>query len=169
MNGEFLEVGYVSGVFGTSGEVKVYLHHPESEMFKTPLECFLSRPETTVVSTRLSIRKGAGKKIIGRFSNISSRTDAESLTGVRILVARASLPSLDPDEYYIDDLLGLQVWYGETAVGRVEDVHNTARGDVLEVHLDKEVHFIPLMDEFVDEVDIRGGRIQLTSEGVASL
>ena len=86
-----------------------------------------------------------------------------------ITVARSTLPALDSDEYYIDDLLELEVRLGDRLIGQVKDVHNTARGDVLEVHQDKDVHFIPLLDQFVAEVSITEGRILLTIEGADSL
>jgi len=164
-----LEIGYVSGVFGTSGEVKVYLYNPDSPMFGGPLQCILLDSKGHKAPAMLTVRKGAGKRIIGRFKHVQSRTTAEGLNGFKILVGRSVLPALPSGEFYVRDLESLTVCYEEQRLGLVNTVHSTTQGDILEIHREKEVGFVPLKDEFVSEIDISGGRLVLTSEGAELL
>ena len=65
---------------------------------------------------------------------IESREDAASLAGVRFYVSRAALPPTAQDDFYMEDLVGLDV-IDETgaARGRIVGVHNFGAGDILEI------------------------------------
>jgi len=164
-----LEIGYVSGVFGVAGEVKVYLYNPDSPMFYAAVGCYLGDAKGRLEESQLKVRRGAGKRIIGAFKTVGSRSDAEAIIGRKILVERDILPTLEPDEYYISDLEGLVVCQGERVLGSVAGVHSTGRGDMLEFHQGQEVHFVPLQDAYIEEVDIAGGQVRLTAEGAGLL
>jgi len=165
-----VEVGYISGVFGTRGEVKVYLHNPDSGLFKSRLSCLLVSESGPPQSAVLSVRSGAGKKIIGRFDICTTRNIAESVVGCKIVVVRSALPELDEDEFYISDLEQMQVVspLGKT-VGVVVGVHQTGRGDMLEIHQKEEVFFVPLSDPFVDNIDIGQKILVLSDTGMECL
>lgn len=65
---------------------------------------------------------------------IESREDAASLSGVRFYVPRAALPPAGDDDFYMEDLVGLQVIDHRGAVqGRIAGVHNFGAGDILEI------------------------------------
>lgn len=165
-----VEIGYVSGVFGTRGEVKVYLYNPDSTLFNGPLNCGLVGVEGTMVSVAMSVRSGAGKKIIGRFNVCTSRDQAESIVGHKIVVHRTALPELEPDEFYISDLEQMRVMsFSGDAVGTVSDVHATARGDMLEIHEGQNVYFVPLSDPFVLDIDIDSKTLVLSETGMQCL
>jgi 16S rRNA processing protein RimM len=79
-------------------------------------------------------------------------------------VPRDSLPTLEPDEYYTFQLVGLAVEEeGGRFLGRVADVVDYPANDVLE--LDSGV-FLPLVGACVRSVDLEGGRI-VVSPGFA--
>jgi 16S rRNA processing protein RimM len=162
---ETLEVGLITGLFGTSGEVKVFLHNPESEMFQSPLSVELRHEDGKTERATMSIRKGAGKRILGRFSTITTRNVAESMKGVLIFVRRKELPPLKADEFYVQDLVNAVIRGKSGSLGQVHFVHSTAGGDLLEVRNGREVYFIPLADEFIEDMDLEGGVIVLTSTG----
>lgn len=65
---------------------------------------------------------------------VSSREDAAALAGVRLYVDRSALPRTDPDEFYMEDLVGMTVVGAEGApIGRIIGVHNFGAGDVIEI------------------------------------
>ena len=170
MKKDLVEIGYVSGVFGVVGEVKVYLHNPDSEMFHDRLDCIRQQNGQPVRTVSLVVRKGAGKKVLGRFDDVTSRELAEVTVGSRLFVERRALPKLPEDEYYIRDLEGANVMFGEESFGCVRYIHSTPRGDILEFGQDdSEVFFVPLENAYVANVDLGRQAIELTDSGRALL
>jgi 16S rRNA processing protein RimM len=69
-------------------------------------------------------------KVLG----IETREAASSLTGREIFVPRDRLPAPSADEFYYDDLVGLEaVSVDGRAVGRVAAVSSYGAGDILEI------------------------------------
>lgn len=60
---------------------------------------------------------------------------------------------LEEGEYYVDDLIGCQVYDGDKALGEVVDFYDHTYQDILVVEGDQRV-LIPYVDAFVKEVDI---------------
>ena len=57
-----------------------------------------------------------------------------ALAGVRFYVLRSALPATGPDEFYMEDLIGLAVaGVDGAALGRIVGVHNFGAGDVVEI------------------------------------
>lgn len=65
---------------------------------------------------------------------ITSREDAASLAGVRFFVDRGALPEADPDEFYMEDLVGLEVRdQAGASLGVIVGVHDFGAGPILEI------------------------------------
>ena len=66
--------------------------------------------------------------------------------------------------YYIKDIIGLYVYLDNgSLLGKVSDVFATGSNDVYDVLNENGKHFyIPVIDEVVKNIDIKGGRIDIT-------
>ena len=74
------------------------------------------------------------KALIARIKGVTTREQAEALTGTKLYLPRARLPESDADEWYHADLIGLSAVDGDgAAIGRVVAVHNFGAGDIIEV------------------------------------
>ena len=92
------------------------------------------------------------------------RLDRRPERGSPLEVPRSSLPPTAEDEYYVADLIGLEVVEEEgRSLGNVRDVSNYAANDVLE--LDSGL-LLPLVEDCVRQVDLDAGRI-VVSRGFA--
>ncbi len=92
------------------------------------------------------------------------RLDRRPERGSVLEVPRSSLPPTGEDEYYVADLIGLEVVEEEgRSLGSVRDVSNYAANDVLE--LDSGL-LLPLVEDCVRQVDLDAGRI-VVSRGFA--
>ena len=92
------------------------------------------------------------------------RLDRRPERGSPLEVRRSSLPPTAEDEYYVADLIGLEVVEEEgRSLGSVRDVSNYAANDVLE--LDSGL-LLPLVEDCVRQVDLDAGRI-VVSRGFA--
>lgn len=158
-----VEVGFVSGVFGVRGEVRLHLHAREESVLLDGEEwtVVLLAPDQRRYSATLRSRPGAGKRILGRISGSADRDQARELKDWRLLVREADLPVLDDGEFWVRDTIGLPVYQGEVRVGRVSDVTSTGPVDVLHVDTGEEPVFVPLLDGFVEIIDLEEGRVLL--------
>jgi len=148
----------------------VHLHNRESSvLLDGPCAVVLIAPDGSRSTTGLSCRPGAGKRILGRLDGLTDRDAAAALKGTRIAIARQDLPSTDPGEFYVADLQGLSVLIDGQARGRVTDVHETAAGDLLELSVDGEVHFVPFSDPAVGRIDVQAGTLELHEEALEPL
>ena len=85
------------------------------------------------------------------------RLDREAPRGTILEVDRDALPPPDPGEYYVFQLVGLDVERADgTSLGRVAGVEPGVANDVLE--LDSGL-LLPLVEACVREVDLRARRI----------
>ncbi|MEK7265236.1 MAG: ribosome maturation factor RimM [Pseudomonadota bacterium] len=94
---------------------------------------------------------------------IESREDAAALAGSRLYVERSKLPPAGEDEFYIEDLVGLEAADAAGApMGRVAGVHNFGAGDVIELERvpgKSGAVMLPFTRAVVPKIDIDGRRI----------
>ena len=81
-----------------------------------------------------SLRPLKDDMLVARLAGVSTRDAAEALKGVEIFARRDQLPPPREDEFYYDDLVGLDAVDAEGApLGRVVSLMNHGAGDVLEI------------------------------------
>lgn len=157
-----VELGRVIGVFGFRGEVRVYLHHPDSDLLRTRRAVVLEGPDGTRRPAEMSVRPGAGQRIIGRIVGVDDEASARALDGWRIVVPTEALPALPEDEVYVWQLQGAAATIEGARAGTVVDVQRAGPNDVLEIELpDGDVRFVPLIAEFVRAVRADEGVVEL--------
>jgi len=102
-----------------------------------------------------------GQQLIVQLEGVGDRDQAERIRGLEIAVPRDELPEAEEDEYYWDDLIGLEVVNQEgVSLGRVAGLLETGVHDVLEVVADRK-RLIPFTEPIVVEVDMEAGRIRV--------
>jgi 16S rRNA processing protein RimM len=100
-----------------------------------------------------------GQTLLAQLRGVDDRNAAEALNGCEIAVDRADFPEADADEFYWDQLIGLEVVNAEgVLLGKVEGLLETGANDVLRVRGERE-RLIPFVDAYVREVDTQAGRI----------
>ena len=109
-----------------------------------------------------SLRSLKDDMLVARVAGISTRDAAEALKGVEIFARRDQLPPPNEDEFYYDDLVGLEaVDAAGGRIGRVVSLTNHGAGDVLEIAPvgGGETLLLPFTKEVAPLVDFDGGRI----------
>lgn len=150
-------LGYVSGVHGLRGWIKVHSWtQPREAIFAyQPWLIGDERREVRVLDRRLQ-----GKALLAALPGVEDREGAATLVGSAIVVRRDQLPELPAGEYYWSDLIGLSV---ETVsgeeLGQVERLMETGANDVLVVRGDRErlIPYVP--GRYVVGVDLDKRRI----------
>jgi 16S rRNA processing protein RimM len=164
-----VSLGYVSGVFGVSGEVRLYLHNRESELLSRPREVVLAAADGQRSPVRLRTRAGAGGRVLGEIEGVSTPEAANRLIHCEILIPRAELPRLGPDTWYQADLLGLPVYDASgRLVGTLTEVHGAGGTDVWLIQGPEGETYIPALK--ANLVAVRpGDRIIVTDEAVPEI
>jgi 16S rRNA processing protein RimM len=128
-----------------------------------PAKVSPAKAQEPVDKTIVSVRPTSGALLI-RLSGVDDRDQAEALQGMQICVERRELPELPEGEFYASDVEGARVeLVSGDLVGTVTEfrtyptcsvlvVSRTAGGAVLEV---------PLVEDYVAEVDTRAGLVKL--------
>jgi 16S rRNA processing protein RimM len=81
-----------------------------------------------------SLRPLKDDMLVARLAGVSTREAAETLKNVELFARRDQLPPPSEDEFYYDDLVGLEaVDAGGAPLGRVVSLVNYGAGDVLEI------------------------------------
>lgn len=92
-----------------------------------------------------------------RLEDVDTRTEAERLIGFGIYTPNARRAPLESDEYFVEDLIGLQaVTESGKDLGKIIQVISQPASDVYET--DRDV-LIPAVKAFVVKVDLAGRRL----------
>jgi 16S rRNA processing protein RimM len=151
---DWVVVGRVGRPHGLDGHFVIERASDDPDRFATGARVWLGREPAEVVSAK---RVGGGRLAI--------KLDREAERGSKLEVPRSELPPPADDEYYVSDLIGLEVVErGGRQLGRVAAVYNGVANDALE--LDSGAA-LPLVEDCVLEVDLDARRI-VVAEGYAS-
>jgi 16S rRNA processing protein RimM len=98
--------------------------------------------------------------LIAQLDGVDDRNAAEALQGYEVAVVRQELPAAGENEYYWDDLIGLEVvnLAGES-LGKVAGLLESGAHDILKVVAGEQERLIPFTDPIVRGVDAEAGRI----------
>lgn len=111
-----------------------------------------------------SVRRGSPGVLL-KLSGIDCRDDAELLREAGVLVEREALPPLEPDEYYLSDLIGFRVTSPRGPVGEVVEVRTHPSVDTIVVRRgDGRCIEQPLLEPWLASVDVEERQIVLNSE-----
>ena len=163
MEKDWLRVGIITSTHGIAGEVKVYPTTDDVNRFKKLKKCILVTTGREPEETELDI---AGVKffknmVIVRFKQFDNINQVEKYRNAELYVTRENAQSLDEDEYFISDIIGLRAVDEEgKEVGTVTDVLQTAANDVYEItDGDGRAHLFPAIKQCILGVDLGGRRI----------
>ena len=154
-------VGKITKPHGIKGEVKAFPYSGIPENFSSYSVIFLICPQDHRVQ-EYEMRKSRtqGRLAVLKLAGIESRTGAESLAGCEIWVNRQEMAELDDDEFYWDDLVGMEVATDQgIELGKVRNLLSTGAHDILVIVGNGREYMIPLLDDFVVEVDQETGKI----------
>ena len=151
---KFLQVGVISSTHGIRGEVKVFPTTDDKERFLDLKEVLLDTGKEQIPLEIQNVRFFK-QVVILKFKGIDHINDIERYKGRPLFVEREHAVPLEADEYYIADLIGMDVITDEGEEGKLVDVIETGANEVYVVEFDKygEV-LIPAIHDCILDVDI---------------
>lgn len=162
MKTDYFRIGKISTTHGLEGNLKVHptmddpreILHIESLFFQTKE----GYEEKLLDSIRLQ-----KNEIVIKLHGIDDIETARRLIGTEVYIKREQYVELSKDEYYIPDLIGLQVLTDEGKfLGIINDVIATGANDVYSVKREEGTDvLIPAIHECILSVDIEEGTMKV--------
>lgn len=151
---QFLQVGVISSTHGIRGEVKVFPTTDDSLRFKKLKKVLLDTGREQLELEVQSV-KFFKQFVIVKFKGIDNINDIEKYKGKGLFVPREDAVPLDKDEYYIADLIGIEVFTEDGRFGVVKDVMETGANEVYIVESDDHGEvLIPAIRQCVLDVNV---------------
>lgn len=154
-----LRLGYVAGAHGVAGGLKVKLFNPDSTAIDVGVALLLRAPDgrsrSFVVSRIASVSGTGGLRMW--LEGVDDRDSAEALRGHELWIDRSELPALADDEYYLADLVGLEVVRERAgscdSLGRITGVTSNGAQDLLCVRLRGHEWLLPALPPFIVAIE----------------
>ncbi|MCF7800590.1 MAG: ribosome maturation factor RimM [Candidatus Marinimicrobia bacterium] len=148
---------------GVKGGLKVALHGIDLNTLKA-LDTLFVKTESGWESHQVTMVQGTDTDAILLLAGIDNRESAESLRSTEFYADDDELPQLEEFEFYVEDLIGCDVYDSEGAYfGKVSQVLLNQDQDILEVRLPDDTEtLIPFVEEWIEAVDVNALRITVT-------
>ena len=143
---ERLEVGQIVNTFGIKGFVKVYPYVDDINRFDDLKNVYL---------------KSKNKENKFEIEGVDTIEQAQNLRNFYIEIDRKDAVKLEEGQYFIADLLGLDVFLdtGEK-LGNLDDIYGYGSSDIFVVKNEQGKQFLlPYIDEVVKNIDLEKGKI----------
>lgn len=159
---DLLQVGAITQPHGVHGEVKVFPMTDDVRRFKKCKELVLDTGKEKI-NVEVESVKFFKQFVILKFKGYDDMDSVEKLRTKGLFVTRANAVKLKKDEYFIADLIGLQVLdEEEKELGTLVDVIETGANDVYSVKTNegKEILF-PAIKECILNVDMENRQMHV--------
>ena len=155
-----LQVGVITQTHGIRGEVKVFPTTDDVSRFKKLKEVIMDNGKERL-NMEIEGVKFFKQYAIIKFKGYDSINDIEKYKNAKLYVTRDKAVRLKKDEYFIADLIGMEVVTEEGGqFGIMKDVMVTGANDVYVVEREDGTEvLLPAIKECVKNIDMEQGRI----------
>lgn len=171
---KFLRIGKIISLHGIKGEVKIFPTTDDVKRFDELKEFYILKDEDAEdeAFNDAETYEPQGVKYIKntcilKIKGFDKIEDSNKFVGSNIYVDRTNAVELKNNEYYIVDLIGLKCYKDDTLIGNVKDIMKTKANSILVVDYNKKDLLIPMVSDFIENVDIDNSIIKIkTIEGL---
>lgn len=157
---DILQVGAVTSTHGLAGEVKVFPTTDDPKRFRK-LKRVLIDTGKEMKELEVTGVKFFKQMVILKFRDHNRIEDVMGYKGKALYVTRENAVKLKKNEYFIADLIGMQVFTENgNLLGKLTDVLQTGANDVYEVSMeDGKTVLIPAIRQCILDVDTAGEKM----------
>lgn len=157
-----VNIGTVVGTHHLLGTVKIKSMLEDIDLIIGE-KVILEKNDIRKLLTIKNIKKFNDKKLLVNFEEINNIEQGKEINGFQVKIRRNLLPEKNENEFYIKDLLGVEVFEKEEKIGEILDVMETAAHNIIifeEINSKKEI-MVPLIDKFIKKIDFKNNRIEV--------
>jgi 16S rRNA processing protein RimM len=153
---DFVDIGYVARAHGIRGELRVILYNPESTLLTEVRSIRIGEQ-----AHEIAVARPVKDAVLLRLVDLDDRNQADILRGQVVSVARSLVP-LQEGEVLVADLIGCEAVLPDgSPYGTIEAVEPGPQ-DRLVIRQGDVERLLPLVPEFVGDVDLDAGRVVVT-------
>lgn len=159
---QLLQVGAIASTHGIRGEVKVFPTTDDVKRFKDLKEVILDTGKEQL-NLEIESVKFFKQFAILKFKGIDNINDIEKYKGKYLFVTRDNAVALEKGEYFIADMIGIEVYNEEEEkIGVLEDVLLTGANDVYIIKkLDGKELLLPAIKQCVLDINIEEKKMKV--------
>lgn len=159
---ERLQVGVISSTHGVRGEVKVFPTTDDPKRYKKLKKVYLDTGRE-LLPLEIQGVKFFKQFVIVKFKGIDNINDIEMYRGKSLLVDRKDAVPLKQDEYFIADMVGIDVYTEDgEKFGVLKDVMETGANDVYIIDsINHGEVLVPAIKQCILGVDIEENRMDI--------
>ncbi|MDO4458692.1 MAG: ribosome maturation factor RimM [Clostridia bacterium] len=159
MKKEFLEAGQIVGTHGVRGEMRVDPWMDSPEALKKIKKLYLDEGRKDLGLKTSRVHKS---QLLITVEGIDNPTQADTMRG-KVLYFNRNDVKLPEGRYFIDDLIGLEVFDGNTGAnyGIIYDVIQAPANDVYKIIKDEKEYLFPAVKHMIKNTDIDANRIEI--------
>lgn len=157
---KLLQVGVISSTHGVRGEVKVFPTTDDMNRFKKLKQVILDTGKEKMILEVQGVKFFKQFAIL-KFEGIDNINDIEKYKGKSLFVDREHAVKLKKDEYFIADMIGMDVYTEDDKIfGVLNDVIETGANDVYAISSEEygEV-LVPAIKQCILKVDIENKKM----------
>ncbi len=153
-------LGKIAKKFSFKGEVLAYLDTDQPELYQNMESMFVDLNNNLIpfFIEQSSMHKNDFLRI--KFEDVDTEDAADELIGAPIYLPLKMLPKLEGNKFYFHEVIGFNVEDKRLGiVGRIVSINDTAAQPLFEVLYGETEILIPMIDQFLIEVDRKNKRI----------
>ncbi len=169
---KYISIGKISKPVGLKGYVKVLSLTDFPERFKSLKSIkLLNHKENEVLINKFSnsedffiedviYEKEFFKILFNNYNDINSVSD---LIGCFLIIDESERIKLENGRYYYDELIGMDVKYNDSIIGKTIAIENYGGHDLFKIKLRKDNNhvLIPYVDDFIKKIDLKNKYIEI--------
>jgi 16S rRNA processing protein RimM len=160
----FRAIGRVVSLHGLQGALKVESWSDFPERFEALRWIYLRRVTGELERHEVKNVRFGSRHILLKLEGLTHREQVEEYREAELLVPDEESWPLPQNHYYVSDLIGMEtVGTDETLLGEVIEIDAGGAQDILRVQGPFGELMIPLVDEWVSEIDIAARKIRVSN------
>lgn len=151
----FIEIGYISGVFGINGQVKATLDVHDINEYRRQKSVYMGKkPQAPALFQLKKFDIKGDSFAILTIDGVNDRTFAEGMVGYTLYITEEQLPTLAPGKFYYFQVIGFDIEDKQRGtLGKIKDIIEMPAQDLIAMeYMGKEV-LIPMVEHFVGDAD----------------
>jgi 16S rRNA processing protein RimM len=155
-----IAVGEIIKAQGVKGELKTIPLTDDLRRFGQIKRVFLQSAAAGLIELKLQNYRLFKAFVLLKFEGIDDLTAATRLGRGLILIPREERPQLPAGRFYLDEIIGLDVYtVTDELLGQVDEVIQTGANDVYSVRLQSRQILVPALKSVIRRIDLAAGRI----------
>ncbi len=155
----WIEIGQIVKSHGLAGRVKVLSYLESDRLLPSLKDAWIGPDRDSAKRYPIeNVRPDGRSHFSLKLEGVEDRNAADALRGLTVSVPCESLDPLPEDEYYWEDLIGLDVVTEDgRSLGRIEGIFPTGSNDVYVCRAKNKEILLPAIGDVIRSVDIQGG------------